>query len=152
VTSREGLQIYLLGDLKIVRHGQILALPPSKKTRALLAYLVATGRPHLRERLCYLLWEGPDDPRVALRRSLTKLSPLLNADGTARLDWAGRDLGVDGCRDAACAAEVRIKAAELHRRLGEPCNVMGVVRMRCIVRCPGSADRPWAGRCNPPPP
>ena len=42
-------------------------------------------------------------------------------------------MGVDGCRDAACAAEVRIKAAELQRRLGEPCNVMGVVRMRCIV-------------------
>ena len=84
--EQRGLQIYLLGDLKIVRHGQILALPPSKKTRALLAYLVATGRPHLRERLCYLLWEGPDDPRVALRWSLTKLRPLLNADGTARLD------------------------------------------------------------------
>jgi len=86
VTSRDGLQIHLLGDLKIVRHGQILALPPSKKTRALLAYLVATGRPHLRERLCDLLWEGPDDPRGALRWSLTKLRPLLNADGTARLD------------------------------------------------------------------
>jgi DNA-binding SARP family transcriptional activator len=85
VTSGDGLQIHLLGDLKLVHRGRKLALPPSKKTRALLAYLVATGRPHLRERLCDLLWEGPDDPRAALRWSLTKLRPLLDGDDVARL-------------------------------------------------------------------
>ena len=85
MTSRDGLQIHLLGDLRIVRQRQALALPPSKKTRALLAYLVVTGRPHLRERLCDLLWEGPDDPRGALRWSLAKLRPVLDVDGIARL-------------------------------------------------------------------
>ncbi len=85
MTSGDGLQIHLLGDLKLVQRGRILALPPSKKTRALLAYLVATGRPHLRERLCDLLWEGPDDPRAALRWSLTKLRPMLDGDDVARL-------------------------------------------------------------------
>jgi DNA-binding SARP family transcriptional activator len=79
------LQIHLLGDLRLLSRGSALVLPPSKKTRALLAFLVATGRPHLRERLCELLWEGPDDPRGALRWSLTKLRPLLDDEHTTRL-------------------------------------------------------------------
>src|SRR5688500_987983 len=71
------LEIRLLGDLEVLRGGRPQPLPASKKTRALLAYLVATGRPHLRERLCDLFWDGPDDPRAALRWSLTKLRPLV---------------------------------------------------------------------------
>lgn len=67
------LEIRLLGEVEIVRAGVTEKLPASRKTRALLGYLVATGRPHLRERLCELLWDGPDDPRAALRWSLTKL-------------------------------------------------------------------------------
>ncbi len=81
----DDLQINLLGDLRLIRHGRTLALPPSKKTRALLAYLIATGQPHLRARLCDLLWDGPNDPRGALRWSLAKLRPLLDADGAERL-------------------------------------------------------------------
>src|SRR6516162_3945993 len=77
--QRQGmLQIRLLGELEVVREGRAQALPASKKTRALLGYLAATGRPALRERLCELLWEGPDDPRAALRWSLTKIRPLLD--------------------------------------------------------------------------
>jgi hypothetical protein len=44
------LTIRLLGELAVLRNGEPLALPSSKKTRALLAYLVATGRPHERNR------------------------------------------------------------------------------------------------------
>ena len=62
VKSEHGVQICLLGGLKLVRAGQPISLPPSKKTRALLVYLVATGRRHMRERLCDLFWDGPDDP------------------------------------------------------------------------------------------
>ena len=39
------------------------------------------GGSHRRERLCALLWEGPDDPRAQLRWSLSKLRPLLDIDG-----------------------------------------------------------------------
>jgi DNA-binding SARP family transcriptional activator/tetratricopeptide (TPR) repeat protein len=91
-----GLEIRLLGDLQLLRGGRPLPLPASKKTRALLGYLVATdqaglaGQGHLRERLCDLLWEGPDDPRAALRWSLTKIRPLLNDPGATRL-IASRD-------------------------------------------------------------
>src|SRR5512142_398042 len=71
------LEIRLLGEPEVLRDGCAVPLPASKKSRALLAYLAATGRPHRREKLCELLWEGPDDPRAALRWSLTKLRPLV---------------------------------------------------------------------------
>src|SRR5580698_8246834 len=79
------LEIRLLGELRVVRGGQPLGLPASKKTRALLGYLVASGRPHLRQKLCELLWPGPDDPRAALRWSLTKIRALLDEPSAARL-------------------------------------------------------------------
>jgi len=77
------LEIRLLGELELVLAGKPQPLPSSRKTRALLGYLVATHRPQLRERLCDLLWDGPDDPRAALRWSLTKIRPLLD-DGASR--------------------------------------------------------------------
>ncbi|WP_448207169.1 ATP-binding protein [Azospirillum sp. sgz302134] len=79
------LAIRLLGEIDVVRDGERLPLPPSKKTRALLAYLALTGRPHRRERLCALLWEIPDDPRGALRWSLSKLRPLVDEPGRTRI-------------------------------------------------------------------
>ncbi len=85
VASRKGLEIALLGELEVRRDGAAVPLPASKKSRALLAYLCATGRPALRERLCSMLWDGPDDPRAALRWSLTKLRPLLDDPPVQRL-------------------------------------------------------------------
>src|SRR5215831_12659172 len=73
-----------------------MALPASKKTRALLAYLVTMPGPHARSRVCELLWDGPDDPRAAVRWSLSKLRPLVDAPGAPRL-MTGRDqIGFDG--------------------------------------------------------
>lgn len=63
----------------------MVELPKSRKTRALLAYLVLSERPVPRERLCELLWDIPDDPRAALRWSLSKLRPLTNSEGCERL-------------------------------------------------------------------
>ena len=54
-----------------------MTLPPSRKTRALLAYLAAAERPVRRERLCEMFWEVPDDPRGALRWSLSRLRQAL---------------------------------------------------------------------------
>ena len=62
-----------------------MPLPASKKTRALLAYLALTARPHRRDRLCEVLFELPDDPRAALRWSLNKLRPLVNDGACERL-------------------------------------------------------------------
>jgi DNA-binding SARP family transcriptional activator/tetratricopeptide (TPR) repeat protein len=76
------LSIRLLGDLQVLRGEKELPFPPSKKTRALLSYLVVTGRSHRRERLCSLFWDVADDPRGALRWSLSKLRPLVNGEQT----------------------------------------------------------------------
>jgi len=65
-------------------------LPPSKKTRALLAYLSLQPRHFRREQLCQLLWEIPDDPRGSLRWSLSKLRRLVEGDGRTRV-LADRD-------------------------------------------------------------
>jgi len=88
--TESGLRIRLLGEIGIEREGAPVALPASRRTRALLGFLVAGGARHSREALCDLLWEGPDDPRAALRWSLAKLRPLVN-DERERLcadrDW-----------------------------------------------------------------
>lgn len=80
-----GLEIRVLGELEVLSAGRVLALPTSRKTRALLGYLAAKGQAERRTRLCDLLWDGPDDPRAALRWSLSRLRPLLNVPGTERL-------------------------------------------------------------------
>jgi pimeloyl-ACP methyl ester carboxylesterase/DNA-binding SARP family transcriptional activator len=72
------LQIRLLGEITVLRDTQQIVLPPSKKTRALLAYLVLIGRRQRREHLCRMFWEAPDDPRAALRWSLSKLRQIID--------------------------------------------------------------------------
>ena len=66
------LEVRVLGEFAVRRNGQDVALPPSRKTRALLAYLAVVGRPQRRERLCQMFWARPDDPRGALRWSLRR--------------------------------------------------------------------------------
>jgi DNA-binding SARP family transcriptional activator/tetratricopeptide (TPR) repeat protein len=73
----DAAEIRLLGELTVTRGGRPSALPASKRTRALLGYLAVTGGSHSREQLCDLLWQGPDDPRAALRWSLAKLRTAL---------------------------------------------------------------------------
>ncbi len=79
------LALKFLGDLEIARGGERVELPPSRKTRALLAYLALTGRAFRREHLCELLWEIPDDPRGSLRWSLSKLRRLVDDDTRERI-------------------------------------------------------------------
>ena len=79
------LELRLLGEIALYRDGRPCALPPSRKTRGLLAYLAATGRPHRRDQLCTLFWDVPDDPKGALRWSLSKLRGLLDAPDRPRL-------------------------------------------------------------------
>ena len=79
------LSIRLLGDLALARGSLAVPLPASKRTRALLGYLVTATRAQPRAALCDLLWEGPDDPRAALRWSLTKLRPLVDDNNVVRL-------------------------------------------------------------------
>jgi pimeloyl-ACP methyl ester carboxylesterase/DNA-binding SARP family transcriptional activator len=98
----EDFQVSLLGELRVTARGAEVPLPASRKARALLAFLAATGRPHRRERLCELFWDMPDDPKAALRWSLSKLRkvvdsperPLIIAD-RERVEFDTRDIGID---------------------------------------------------------
>lgn len=75
------IELRLLGELQVVRDGVPVDLPPSRKAKALLAFLATTARPQRRERLCELFWDIPDDPRGALRWTLSRLRSAIEADG-----------------------------------------------------------------------
>jgi len=72
------LELNYLGEFEVRKGGRAGKLPPSKKTRALLAYLSMNPRRFRRDFLCDLLWEIPDDPRGSLRWSLSKLRQLVD--------------------------------------------------------------------------
>ena len=79
------IDIRLIGDLMVTRDGEPVKLPNSRKTRALLAYLILNPGPHRRERLCEIFWQVPDNPRGALRWSLTKLRQLVDSEDDKRI-------------------------------------------------------------------
>jgi DNA-binding SARP family transcriptional activator len=79
------LHLQFIGDVAVFRDGETVALPPSRKTRGLLAYLALNNRAFRREQLCELLWEIPDDPRGSLRWSLSKLRRLVDSDDQPRI-------------------------------------------------------------------
>jgi len=78
-------ELNFLGDLEVIRDGEVMPLPPSRKTRALLAYLTLSDRAFRREHLCELLWEIPDDPRGSLRWSLSKLRRVVDDEQRPRI-------------------------------------------------------------------
>src|SRR5262245_15773449 len=84
-SAAEELEIRLCGGLQILRRGETVSLPQSRKTRALLAYLILKAAPQRRDTLCELFWDTPDDPRGSLRWSLSKLRSLVNDADTVRL-------------------------------------------------------------------
>src|SRR5688572_2944534 len=71
------LRVRLVGELQLLDGRHALPLPASRKTRALFVYLLRIGRPVRRERLCELFFDIPDDPRAALRWSLSKIRTML---------------------------------------------------------------------------
>jgi len=125
--GKEALQVHVLGSFAVSRHQTRLPLPRSKKTRALLAYLAVTNRAHSRDRLCAMFWPIPDDPRAALRWSLSRLRPLVDdrdcrriiADReSVRVDLAGANVDLLSLRGIArngvdaFATDVLCQAAE----------------------------------------
>jgi pimeloyl-ACP methyl ester carboxylesterase/DNA-binding SARP family transcriptional activator len=93
--GKELLRVSVLGNLAVLRHRTSMQLPPSKKTRALLAYLAVTARSHSRDRLCAMFWPVPDDPRAALRWSLTRLRPLIDEPDCRRIIADRESVGLD---------------------------------------------------------
>src|SRR5678815_3413381 len=86
-----GLHIRLVGAIEVSRAQQSLALPRSRKVRALLGYLALATGPISRSRLCDLLWDVPNDPRGELRWCLSKLRGVLDDESRCRVVTAGAD-------------------------------------------------------------
>ncbi|WP_172347687.1 transcriptional regulator [Mesorhizobium sp. NZP2298] len=97
--DRPRLSVRLLGPLEILRDGTPIALPASRKLRALLAYLALAPHPVGRSRLCELLWDVPNDPRGELRWYLSKLRAALDTPDRRRVETRGDTvaLDLDGC-------------------------------------------------------
>lgn len=116
------LEITLIDDVSVRADGQDVPLVSSRKTLALLAFLVISGREQRRETLCELFFSGTSDPRASLRWSLTKLRKVLNTDAevllttpnSVRMDMRQVDLDVSFVRkvhDNPVAQLADLKAA-----------------------------------------
>jgi DNA-binding SARP family transcriptional activator len=89
------LHVRLLGPMTVSRDGAAVALPSSRKLRALLAYLAVSPNPVTRSRLCELLWDVPNDPRGELRWCLSKLRRVLDDPDRRRVETDGDTVGLD---------------------------------------------------------
>ncbi|MEO7246256.1 MAG: hypothetical protein ABIX12_14060 [Rubrivivax sp.] len=112
-THARPLVLRLLGSMALECNGAPRELPKSRKTRALLAHLALQACPVRREALCELMWESADDPRAALRWSLSKLRPLLDTP-------CGQALRADAHAVALDLALVAVDALEAKAMLDEP--------------------------------
>ncbi len=93
--SVESLRFRLLGPLELSRGGDVIALPASRKVRALLGYLVLASRPVPRSQICELLWDVPNDPRGELRWCLSKIRGLVDEKGRKRVIADGTSIRLD---------------------------------------------------------
>ena len=97
MSRKEELHVSVLGNLAVLRQRTKAQLPPSKKTRALLAYLAVTARPHSRDRLCTMFWAIQADPRSALRWRLSRLRPIVDEQDQRRIIADRERVGLDLC-------------------------------------------------------
>lgn len=81
----EELKINCFGEFRLIHMGEPVDLPPSKKARALLSYLIFSGEPKRREHLCEMFWDTPHDPKGSLRWALSRLRNCLSESPRQRL-------------------------------------------------------------------
>lgn len=121
-----GLSVRLLGSLTISRNGVPVALPASRKLRALLVYLALAPHPVGRSRLCELFWDVPNDPRGELRWCLSKLRGVLDAPERRRVSTQGDMVALDlnGCL---------VDALEISRATAQGIGTLDVERLRALA-------------------
>jgi TolB-like protein/DNA-binding SARP family transcriptional activator len=127
------LTLRLLGPLEVRRNGTALALPRSRKVRALLAYLAVAGRTTTRSHLCELLWDLPGDPRGELRWSLSKLRTVLDEPGRTRVV-------ADGDRVAADLSDCDVDVLELTRALQHGVGKLPADRLQALAASLGPGE------------
>ena len=121
------LELRLLGPIAVARAGRPVALPASRKVRALLAYLALAARPVTRSQLCELLWDVPNDPRGELRWCLSKLRGIVDEPARRRVQ-AADDLVRLELEDCAVDALDVIRASDRGLQTLPPARLQALAR------------------------
>ena len=121
-----GLRVRMLGALTIGRGDEALALPASRKVRALFAYLALAAHAVSRSQLCELLWDVPSDPRGELRWSLSKLRAVIDEPGRRRVHAHGETIALD-------LSDCFVDAAEIARAAQEGFETLAPARLRALA-------------------
>ena len=119
------LHIQLLGPMTIHRAGVKVALPASRKVRALFAYLSLAPRAVSRSQLCELLWDVPNDPRGELRWCLSKLRGVVDDAGRQRVQTQADTVRLD-------LADCFVDALEISRATQEGLETLPPERLRTL--------------------
>jgi len=117
----------MLGPIAVHRDGVALALPASRKVRALLAYLALAPRAVLRSELCDLLWDAPNDPRAELRWCLSKIRGLVDEEGRQRVGTREDRIQLD-------LADCFVDAIEIDRAAEEGIPSLALGRQRALAK------------------
>jgi DNA-binding SARP family transcriptional activator len=120
------IRIQLLGPTAISRAGQPVPLPPSRKLRALVAYLALASHPVSRAHLCELLWDIPNDPRGELRWCLSKARTLLDGPGHPRVQAAQDSVTLD-------LHDCRVDVVDIELAMRQGINHVGTERLRTLA-------------------
>jgi DNA-binding SARP family transcriptional activator/tetratricopeptide (TPR) repeat protein len=122
------LFVRVLGAPAVLRDGVEVAMPPSRKVRAALAFLALSPGALSRSRLCDLLWDVPSDPRGELRWCLSKLRALLDDADRHRVVTRGDLVALDlsDCTVDAIEIERAVDAGVDRTELGELARLSGM--------------------------
>lgn len=120
------IRVHMLGPMAIFRGGVGLALPPSRKLRALIAYLALAPHAVTRTHLCELLWDVPNDPRGELRWCLSKARILLDGPDCRRIQATPETVTLD-LHD--CVADV----LDIEQAMRQGIGSVGAERLRRLA-------------------
>lgn len=125
--GQPSLQVRMFGPMTICRDGLTLALPASRKVRALFAYLALAPLPVGRSQLCELLWDVPNDPRGELRWCLSKIRIIVDEPGRRRVHTREDTIRLD-------LADCFVDAIEIARAAEEGIETLAPERQRALSR------------------
>ena len=124
--SDPAIRVRMLGPLAISREGRALALPASRKVRALFAYLALAPLAVSRSQLCELLWDVPNDPRGELRWCLSKIRTLIDERDRRRVHTRDDSIGLD-------LSDCFVDAIEVAHAIAEGIETLAPERQRALA-------------------
>jgi DNA-binding SARP family transcriptional activator/TolB-like protein len=120
------LRVQMLGSLTVSRAGVALALPASRKVRALIAYLALAPHAVARSQLCELLWDVPNDPRGELRWCLSKVRSVVDEPDRPRVSARADAIQLD-------LSDCSVDAIEITQATQEGIETLGPERLRTLT-------------------